>query len=922
MIPRRSSHLRRRAVALLMTLAFLVLITIAVVGLTVTIRMERTASDSHRDRFVAEAMAQDAVAEACAKLFLRAGSTNAWVSQPGRIVGSVGTQIDTNAASYLFSTPDGSMPASGGAGMNSPEWLGNGESFALTGTASNAPDPMRVFWIYVRKDGSQTFDDPPAYDAANPVIGRFAYWVDDESARVNLNTAAIRTSPDNPGSPSQVNLAALPGFTPTVVSNLVEARGQVPFRTVGDAKRAGADAAAAIAANRFAVTVYNSTPGIEEIVLTTQEKLAAGKPLLDILKQANTDPGSRANLDGGKLTAAVGNVYERLKRTSWPFMNGSASLVAKYGTEKTWQIAAGIVDFVRCAESTNTLVEPILYRISGTGVVNDIFNPSMNPVSGLDGDFLSPGRAPLITEMGISYNTNDIANAFNFPYWRVRYYVEVHLPVGYGLDQVDLHQPQPGKRLYVRVSTVGGPFGATPSPESTLPMQFGNIWRNNDHPKAALSGASREWATQHYHRVEAADVISLNGAGNPVRGDVPGGTTILKAGEYLTIEKDFWVKVDDVKNGVPMVTSENFEPGNRVFLSAGLAMGPDVGRGSNEHVDLPSLGMVPLVRAAGNDRLWLTLGPPGNVLPNLLVGARSLQVDDPRAATVPADWKEAAPTFCLPNSVRTVGQAPITADPPQDTDSSGKVTDVSLGAPAPKGSPHNPDGVLPSVAHLGLLATGPSNRVATPSVPWRTLRFQPTEGLSASEVPDWVLFDLFTVPSGAYAPTEKLEPYFSPRGGAAGGRININSGIVPFDTPRLSGLKAAFLNIPNHAGNPASRMSELEVENVVNHIASFNRAQHGVLYGQTNLYESVGEILEIKGVADGGEASEEVARQVANLLTTRGSVFAISAVGQSVSQSPNGTITVTAEHRLQTDVERVETNGSVEFRPVLVKTVK
>jgi hypothetical protein len=797
----------------------------------------------------------------------------------------------------------------------------NNESYLLTGTQTNTPNPMRVSWIYARRDGSLSFDEPPAYSTTNPVIGRFAYWVDDESARVNLNTAGLRSPTNGAGNPANVELTALPGFSSDTVTALVNARTQAPFRTVGDAWRASPGAAAAIATNRFSVSAYNFAAGADQLVLTTQAGLAGGRPFLDILKTPNTDPGLRSNLDGSKLSAAVQAVYDRLARTTWPMLSG-ASFVTKYGSEQTWQIAARIVDFVRCAESTNTIVEPVLYRINGSTVNNDLVDTSMTPLSGQDGDFLSSGRAPLITEMGISYDPEDVSNAFGIPYWRIRYYIEVYLPPDYGIEQIDLLAPEPGKRLYVHISPVGGPFGATPSPESTSPMQFGDIWRNNNDPKAALSGESRGWATQHYHRVEAADIITLNGSGNPVRGNTVGGTTVLTPGRYLTIEKDFWVKINDAKNGVAMVTTENFQPGNKVFLSAGLGIAPDVGPGSGN--TMPCIAMTPIVWASGANRRWLTLGPPGNLLPNLLAGAgaRSLQIDDPRAGTVPADWKEAPPTFCLPNDVSTVGHAPLSVEPPQDTDADGDISDASLAQPARKGSAANPAGVLPSVAHLGWIPTGLSNRVGQASIPWRTLRFQPTKGQTAQNLPDWALCELFSVPAAPYAPTEALQPYFGPSGANGGGKVNLNTEVLPFGMERLDPLKAVFLNAPDDATNPNSRLSPAQVDAVAQNIVSFAKAQNGVLYGAPNLYESVGEVFEIKGVADRGEASEAVARQVANLLTTRGGVYSVHAVGQSLIQRPNGTLLITGAQRLQAHIERVETSGTVRFRPVYIKTAK
>ena len=71
-----------------------------------------------------------------------------------------------------------------------------------------APDaqrlPMPVRWIYVLQDGSLIAPDAggtttatftsnngsPVPKATNPIVGRIAFWSDDETSKLNLNTAA------------------------------------------------------------------------------------------------------------------------------------------------------------------------------------------------------------------------------------------------------------------------------------------------------------------------------------------------------------------------------------------------------------------------------------------------------------------------------------------------------------------------------------------------------------------------------------------------------------------------------------------------------------------------------------------------------------------------------------------------------------
>ena len=65
--------------------------------------------------------------------------------------------------------------------------------------------PMPVEWIYVLADGtigtldsSNRFQGPVTPTTANPIVGRVAFWADDETAKLNINTAAEGTPWDVP----------------------------------------------------------------------------------------------------------------------------------------------------------------------------------------------------------------------------------------------------------------------------------------------------------------------------------------------------------------------------------------------------------------------------------------------------------------------------------------------------------------------------------------------------------------------------------------------------------------------------------------------------------------------------------------------------------------------------------------------------
>jgi len=70
------------------------------------------------------------------------------------------------------------------------------DTLRLQGGAGVPYLPMPVKWVYIFKDGS--IGPASLGTSANPIVGRTAYWVDDESCKLNINTAAEGTFWDTP----------------------------------------------------------------------------------------------------------------------------------------------------------------------------------------------------------------------------------------------------------------------------------------------------------------------------------------------------------------------------------------------------------------------------------------------------------------------------------------------------------------------------------------------------------------------------------------------------------------------------------------------------------------------------------------------------------------------------------------------------
>ena len=125
-------------------------------------------------------------------------SASAWVNSPAQWVDLNASAADAEGALH-FPILDARNPAS----LTTPLVI---PGFSIAPTApvtSTQMAPMPVRWIYVLKDGTLISPDPASngtsltFNSAtvvpsviNPIVGRIAYWTDDDTSKVNINTAA------------------------------------------------------------------------------------------------------------------------------------------------------------------------------------------------------------------------------------------------------------------------------------------------------------------------------------------------------------------------------------------------------------------------------------------------------------------------------------------------------------------------------------------------------------------------------------------------------------------------------------------------------------------------------------------------------------------------------------------------------------
>lgn len=238
---KKFSPKRNCGFALVIVLGVLVLLVVLAVGFLTRVATERSAASGYHASVATRDLADTAVSLVQSQINMAAtqGADVAWASQPG-MVRTFNTSGTLLRAYKLYSGPDmvsASVGVTAGKFSDEPpvDWSGspavwvdlnapveNGgvkqfpildgaaeaEGFALTavpGATTYQPVPMPVRWLYVLRDGSLAAPTGSGTQASvagetpsNPVVGRVAFWTDDESCKVNVNTAGEGTFWDVP----------------------------------------------------------------------------------------------------------------------------------------------------------------------------------------------------------------------------------------------------------------------------------------------------------------------------------------------------------------------------------------------------------------------------------------------------------------------------------------------------------------------------------------------------------------------------------------------------------------------------------------------------------------------------------------------------------------------------------------------------
>jgi uncharacterized protein (TIGR02600 family) len=222
--------------ALLIVLSCIVLLAALAIGLLNRVESDRANSSAYRGSAMSRYLAEYTINVVMAQISAATKSdpTLAWASQPGAIrtysangpnlvnvyklysspvmVTNAFPSGDTSLAGWsnntaLFTDLNAPVVSGSGAGARTnypildPRATNSVRGFAISGAPGATPlqpAPMPVTWLYVLQDGTLAAPTRGTGNSvtvtgastANPIVGRIAFWTDDDTSKVNINTAS------------------------------------------------------------------------------------------------------------------------------------------------------------------------------------------------------------------------------------------------------------------------------------------------------------------------------------------------------------------------------------------------------------------------------------------------------------------------------------------------------------------------------------------------------------------------------------------------------------------------------------------------------------------------------------------------------------------------------------------------------------
>lgn len=299
-----------RGIALIVTLAILTVVTLLLLAFAISMRVENVASKNFNDSIKARQLAQGGVDQAVA--LLRDATPpitapdNTYVTAPGSVfTRKSGTWTQTK----LFT--DGT------------DLTNVNENNLITGVSAGYPanTPIMASWSNVVVNGE--------------IVGRLAFWVDDEAAKVNLNVAGTRANDLQGMTLAAIDLRDLENFTQSDQVNITNYVTNVrPLDTIESVKMtapplpapAPGITALTYSSNKFYMTVNSVSPDLT----------VWGTKRTNVVWIA-----TNATMTADQKVTAISNALSDVNLKTW---FGGQTFADKYPS--TGQIAANIVDYI------------------------------------------------------------------------------------------------------------------------------------------------------------------------------------------------------------------------------------------------------------------------------------------------------------------------------------------------------------------------------------------------------------------------------------------------------------------------------------------------------------------------------------------------------------------------------------------------
>ncbi|MEY2851782.1 MAG: hypothetical protein RL549_481 [Verrucomicrobiota bacterium] len=813
-------------------------------------------------------------------------------------------------------TPDGQsgLTAANRVDLNADNWIG---------TPPGGTKPaLRAKWIEILKDPSQPKNTSlnSSGQPINPPIARYAFWAEDESFRVNLNRAGASLRGNNtPGTnPAEIALqGALSGNNATLaqgITNLqVTLRSNIPTpATMGLASPSGN-----YTNNRFVVSVHSSGLNLSRggtlrlnlnQVVSSSTDPATIRSQLDRILAAITNINTNASPSNTAAMPAFGQRFYRLN-TNGTTLNDTSVVTGTAGANLRTsiylqKIAGNIRDYID-TDSQPTIVN----NDSGLSIRNGTPSVPLNSVNVSGNGTLSSfsevagvGKeaVPMLMEYAVralltSWVTNSTGADFTF---RLFHYFEFWNPTTKDIPVAALG-PNPTLRIMnlYNFNVGGGTIDPATPPVISVPLsQFTGLTTFPANSFTVLTTESSADAgtcpfpnSGSFFRASGSSTTysgrtDLRQGTGPYRVRAMLGTTSGRAGSSVS-DYDLWMMLfndDGILESFNALATASSTAGS---TEAHLTIHNDTGNNINSSafLTLPS-------SLRGNDSLSRS-GEPRSLNEQLVTvrytttGDTANQTRFFNASTAQSSFGTLG-TFVTPTS--WVDYSPAIA--------SGSATAPYIQRDAALDTIGRLGGVFDSARFLGagstellLIRGGARTLKIGQAERWSTQNvyglWDGSETSASRNWTSWRLADVFSITNSTNLP----------------GVININGALR--DTNALSALVFGLIYESSPEGGQATSGRNLNVANFVTAVRT--HLAGGVLDTNPSNDRLFWERGQISELADGANrplfssplntlagvplsttqdrGREEVVRRMMDLITTKGNVYTIYAIGQSLN---------------------------------------